>query len=110
MPPVKVALAQINATVGDLEGNARLIAEAARRAHAEGALVVLAPELGLTGYPPEDLLARPGFMDACEQALQRLAAEVADCAGLQVVVGHPMRWEGALHVDSRSYCSTRRRC
>ena len=55
-PPVKVALAQINATVGDLAGNARRIADAARSAHAQGARLVITPELGLCGYPPEYLL------------------------------------------------------
>ena len=66
---VKVALAQVNPTVGDLPGNARLLAQAARAAHAAGARVVLAPELALTGYPPEDLLLRPAFLQACEAAL-----------------------------------------
>ena len=86
---VKLAIAQINATVGDLAGNARLLAQAAREAHAQGAAVVLAPELALTGYPPEDLLLRPAFMQACADALAALAAELADLAGLHLVVGHP---------------------
>jgi NAD+ synthase (glutamine-hydrolysing) len=86
---MKVALAQINATVGDLAGNARLVAAAARRAYAHGATVVLAPELALAGYPAEDLLLRPAFMQGCAQALANLAAELADCPGLHVVVGHP---------------------
>ncbi len=86
---MKVALAQINATVGDLAGNAKLLAQAARQAHAQGALVVIAPELALTGYPPEDLLLRPAFMAACAEALHKLALELADCQGLHVVVGHP---------------------
>ena len=51
---LKVALAQINATVGDLAGNQRLLVQAARQAHAQGVQLVLAPELALTGYPPED--------------------------------------------------------
>ena len=86
---MKVALAQINATVGDLAGNASRIADAARKAHTRGALVVLAPELALSGYPPEDLLLRPAFMQACAETLAALAAELADCDGLHVVVGHP---------------------
>ncbi len=86
---MKVALAQINATVGDLAGNSRLIAQAARRAFALGATVVLAPELALTGYPPEDLLLRPAFMQACHDTLEALAAELVDCEGLHLVVGHP---------------------
>jgi NAD+ synthase (glutamine-hydrolysing) len=104
---VKVALAQINATVGDLPGNARLIADAARAAHAAGARVVLAPELALTGYPPEDLLLRPAFMTACELTLQALAADLADLEGLHVVVGHPMRTDGAGDVRSKSMAVAR---
>lgn len=86
---LKVALAQINATVGDLAGNAKKLAAMARRAHAQGAQVVLAPELVLSGYPPEDLLLRPAFMQGCAQSLKALAAELADCTGLHLVVGHP---------------------
>ena len=86
---MKVVLAQFNATVGDLAGNARRIAQMARQAHAEGAALVVAPELALCGYPPEDLLLRPAFMQACRQQLQRLAADLADCRGLHVIVGHP---------------------
>lgn len=88
-PSVKVALAQINATVGDLAGNGARIVEAARRAHAQGARLVLTPELGLCGYPPEDLLLRPAFMLACAEALLDCARALADLAGLFVVVGHP---------------------
>ena len=91
---MKVALAQLNATVGDLDGNARRIAEMARQAHREGALVVVAPELALCGYPPEDLLLRPAFMQACAETLHLLAQQLADCAGLHVVVGHPYHLEG----------------
>jgi NAD+ synthase (glutamine-hydrolysing) len=88
---VRLALAQINAVVGDITGNARLIAEAARAAHAQGAQLVVTPELALTGYPPEDLLLRPAFMAACEAALGALVTELADCKGLVLVVGHPAR-------------------
>ncbi|MBK1712004.1 NAD+ synthase [Rubrivivax gelatinosus] len=86
---MRVALAQINATVGDLAGNARRIADAARRAHAQGASLVIAPELALTGYPPEDLLLRPAFMQACAQTLAALAEDLRDCEGLHLLVGHP---------------------
>src|SRR5262245_21064625 len=89
---VRVALLQINPTMGDLEGNARLIAGAARSAWEQGARVALAPELALCGYPPEDLLLRPAFLRASERALEGLAAALADCAGLHVIVGHP--WDG----------------
>jgi NAD+ synthase (glutamine-hydrolysing) len=105
---VKVALAQINATVGDLAGNARLVLEAARQAHAQGARVVIAPELALTGYPPEDLLLRPAFMQACGEALARLAADLADCEGLHVVVGHPHQFGEQGDVRSKSMAVQRR--
>ncbi|MDE2146488.1 MAG: NAD+ synthase [Burkholderiales bacterium] len=97
---MKAALLQINATVGDLEGNARLVELAARRAHAQGARLVVAPELALTGYPPEDLLLRPAFMQACAASLQALAAGLADCAGLHLVLGHPHQF--GPHGDVRS--------
>jgi NAD+ synthase (glutamine-hydrolysing) len=86
---IKVALAQINATVGDLAGNARRIVDAARRAHAAGVQLLVAPELALSGYPPEDLLLRPAFMQACADALAGMATELASCEGLLVLVGHP---------------------
>lgn len=97
-----VALAQINATVGDLPGNARLLADVARRAYAAGARVVVAPELSLTGYPPEDLLFRPAFMSHCEEALLSLAAAISDCEGLHLVVGHPVMHEQVTQVRSKS--------
>jgi NAD+ synthase (glutamine-hydrolysing) len=99
---VKAALAQINAKVGDLAGNARLLAAAARQAHAQGATLVLAPELALSGYPPEDLLLRPAFMAACADALQSLAADLADCAGLHLIVGHPHQFGMRGDVRSKS--------
>ncbi len=85
---MKIALAQLNCTVGDLRGNAARILEAARRAEAAGARVVVTPELGLTGYPPEDLLLRDGFYHACDHALRELARDVGD---LYLVVGHPLQ-------------------
>jgi NAD+ synthase (glutamine-hydrolysing) len=106
---VKVALAQINATVGDFAGNSRLIADAARRAHAQGARLVLTPELSLCGYPPEDLLLRSAFMQACVRALHELAAQLADCKGLHVVVGHPHQFGEKGDLRSRSL-SVPQRC
>jgi NAD+ synthase (glutamine-hydrolysing) len=100
--PVRVALAQINATVGDLAGNAARIVDAARAAHAQGARLVLAPELALSGYPPEDLLLRPAFMTACARALQGIADALADCAGLHVVVGHPHQFGESGDVRTKS--------
>ncbi len=104
---MKIALAQINATVGDLAGNAARVAEAARRAHAQGASVVVAPELALSGYPPEDLLMRPAFLQACEDTLHALARELAACEGLHVVVGHPASAHDGGDVRSKSIRSQR---
>lgn len=86
---VLVALAQINCTVGDLAGNAARIVAAAREAHQAGARILVTPELSLTGYPPEDLLLRPAFLDAASRALDALVAELAAFAGLHVLIGHP---------------------
>ena len=96
---VRVALLQINPTVGDLDGNARLIADAARAAWRQGARVALAPELALCGYPPEDLLLRPAFLRANASALEALARELADCDGLRLVVGHPWGGSAGDHED-----------
>ena len=101
--PVKVAVAQINPTVGDLSGNVRKIVAQAREACSRGARVLLTPELSLCGYPPEDLLLRPAFIDACQAALQQCAAELADLPQLHVVVGHPYQPETTADVRTRSH-------
>ena len=75
MHTLRVALAQINTTVGDLDGNRALILEAARRAGAAGADLVAFPELAVTGYPPEDQLLRASFIEAARLSLERLAEE-----------------------------------
>ena len=90
---VKVAWAQINPTLGDLQGNVQLLVAAAREASDQGAQVLVAPELCLTGYPPEDLLLRPAFLQACDDHLAQLAQALAAFPGLTVVVGHPARLE-----------------
>ncbi len=92
--PLILALAQVDLLVGALDGNVAQIAAASRRAREEGAHAVVFPELALTGYPPEDLLLRPGFIRRCEQALGRLATEVV---GIDVIVGHPERDGEALY-------------
>ena len=101
-PPVIVALAQLNATVGDLAGNGRRIVDAARSAYTQGARLVLTPELGLCGYPPEDLLLRPAFMSACADALADTARALADLPGLFVVVGHPHQFGDRGDIRSNS--------
>jgi len=107
-PDVRIALAQFNATVGDLAGNARRIVDCAREAHAAGACLLVAPELALTGYPPEDLLLRPAFMQACARTLAELAAELAQFKGLSVVVGHPHQFGDRGDVRSRSHAVQQR--
>src|SRR5215470_14590573 len=87
---LRIALAQVNATVGDLDGNAELIVEWTRRADARGARVVVFPEMMLTGYPVEDLALRASFVEASINTLHavaaRLAAEGLD--GIAVVTGY----------------------
>ena len=85
--PLRVALAQVNVTVGDLAGNGAKILQSMRAAHAQGAHIVCFPELALTGYPPEDLLLKPGFVSANQQALQELIAASRDLPGLTSVIG-----------------------
>jgi NAD+ synthase/NAD+ synthase (glutamine-hydrolysing) len=72
---VRIALAQINPTVGDFTGNTRKIIEFARRAQQGRAALVLFPELCVCGYPPRDLVEKPGFVVRCRQALEEIAAE-----------------------------------
>jgi NAD+ synthase (glutamine-hydrolysing) len=91
---VRVAVAQINFTVGDLDGNVRKIVEFAGRAVDAGADVLVTTELALSGYPPEDLLLRRSFYESCDVALTRLAAELAPLRDLHVLVGHPLAREG----------------
>jgi NAD+ synthase (glutamine-hydrolysing) len=90
----RIALAQINVTVGDFAGNVAKIVAAARDAHNAGAKLLVAPELALSGYPPEDLLLRPAFYTASAAALADLAAQLKPFAGLHVIVGHPLREAG----------------
>ena len=91
---VKVAVAQLNCTVGDFEGNSRKIIEAARGAAEAGAHVLLTPELSLTGYPPEDLLLRRAFYAASDASLAKLSAQLLQVPELRVIVGHPLAREG----------------
>ena len=88
---LKIAIAQINATVGDISGNAARILDCARRARAQGASLALTPELALCGYPPEDLLFRGDFLERCEAALRSLAE---NAHGIALLVGHPLAREG----------------
>ena len=83
---MRLALAQINTTVGDLDGNRDLILDRLEEAKAAGADLVLFPELAVTGYPPEDLLLRPGFLRAAEESLAAIARATH---GIVALVGVP---------------------
>jgi len=83
---MRLALAQINAVVGDLDGNRKRILSRLADARAEGATLVLFPELAVTGYPPEDLLLRPAFVRAAEASLREIAKA---CTELTALVGTP---------------------
>ena len=96
MSSQKIALAQINPLLGDLPGNAQLISQAAADAYAQGATILLTPELSLTGYPPEDLLLRPAFIEAADRELSLLMQELQKFPGLTVIVGHPTKTAAGL--------------
>ena len=85
---MKIAIAQLNCTVGDLAGNAAKILDFAERAKVLGAELLLTPELSICGYPPEDLLLRDDFCDACEREVEAIARRIS---GIAVLVGYPQR-------------------
>ncbi len=93
---LRVGLAQVNATVGDLAGNAEIIVEWTRRAAARGARVVVFPEMALTGYPVEDLALRASFVEASIAAVRDVAErlQVEGLGGVAVVVGYLDRRAG----------------
>src|SRR6202158_783893 len=86
MPRVRVAAAQLNTVVGDLEGNAQRILDAYDAAAAAGVDLVVFPELAVTGYPPEDLLLRPAFVRAARASMERIARQTE---GGVALVGGP---------------------
>src|SRR3954470_2708822 len=79
---IRIAACQINTFVGDLDGNANRILDALREAEQAGADIALFPELALTGYPPEDLLLKPGFIADNLEALEKVAARTGRCAAV----------------------------
>ena len=89
----RIAAAQINSTVGDLKGNCAKILEYIEKARAFGADIVAFPELAITGYPPEDLLLKTGFIDDNLKILHELTRQVKDIA---VIVGFVDRQKGRL--------------
>ncbi|MFZ2309537.1 MAG: NAD+ synthase [Rhodoferax sp.] len=84
-----LCVAQLNFIVGDLEGNAQKIINAARDAYAQGARLLLTPELSICGYAAEDLFLRPAFIHACDDAVKTVAQALAGLKDMTVVVGHP---------------------
>jgi NAD+ synthase len=91
-----ITLAQLNPTVGDVEGNANRARAARARAAADGADLVVLSELFIAGYPPEDLVLKPAFQAACRSAVEALARETAD-GGPAMLVGSPWVEEGKLY-------------
>jgi NAD+ synthase (glutamine-hydrolysing) len=84
-----LCVAQLNFIVGDLEGNAQKIITAAKDAYADGARLLLTPELSICGYAAEDLFLRPAFIHACDDAVKSVAQALAGLKDMTVVVGHP---------------------
>ena len=91
-----ISLAQLNPTVGDIDGNAAQVRRARLEAKGQGADLVIYSELNICGYPPEDLVLKPAFQERCEAAVKALAAETAD-GGPALLIGSPWRNDGELH-------------
>jgi NAD+ synthase (glutamine-hydrolysing) len=89
---MKIALAQINPTVGDIDHNAALIEKSITRARKAGAHLVVFPELAISGYPPKDLLLEEGFVGRCAQTARQIGESATD--GIAVVMGCPLPLEG----------------
>ncbi len=94
-----ITLAQLNPTMGDVAGNAAKARAARARAAADGADLVVFPELYISGYPPEDLVLKPAFQSACRAAVEALARETAD-GGPAVLIGSPWIEDGKLYNGS----------
>jgi NAD+ synthase len=92
----KITLAQLNPTVGDVEGNAAKVRAARVKAAADGADLLVFPELFICGYPPEDLVLKPAFQATCRTAIESLARETAD-GGPAMLVGSPWVEDGKLY-------------
>jgi len=95
---LRIALAQLNPTVGDLEGNAQLARRARAEAAAGGADLIVFSELFITGYPPEDLIGKPAFIKAARETVETLARDTGD-GGPAMLIGTP--WPG----DGKPYNS-----
>ncbi len=93
---LRIAIAQLNPTVGDVRGNLAKAREARADAARQGADLVLFTELFIAGYPPEDLVLKPAFVGACEAAARELAADTAD-GGPGIIIGTPLKRPSGLH-------------
>src|SRR6187455_1213133 len=91
-----ITLAQLNPTVGDVAGNADKVRTARKRAAADGADLIIFPEMFIAGYPPEDLVLKPAFQAACRAEIEKLARETAD-GGPAMILGTPWVEGGKLH-------------
>ena len=100
--PLKICIAQLNYCVGDMHGNAQKIVNAARTAYQQGARLVITPELAICGYAAEDLFLRPSFIQACDDAVNLVASELAGLKGLTVVVGTPTQGDSGKGLRTRS--------
>ena len=100
-PSLRVALCQLNTTVGDLEGNVGCIVKALETAGSQGAQLAVFPELAITGYPPEDLLLKSGFVDDGLEALEKVMAATATCAAM---VGFVERDDGGRLYNAAAFC------
>ncbi len=104
---LRVAMAQLDMVVGDLEGNVGRILEGLERAEAAGAQVCVFPELAITGYPPEDLLLKSGFVADNEEALEEVARATGDCVAILGYVQRLTDRTGAMVGDGTTGAETR---
>ena len=100
--PLKISVAQLNYCVGDMLGNAQKIIFAARAAYGDGVRLVITPELAICAYAAEDLFLRPSFIQACDDAVNLVARELAGLKGLTVVVGTPTHGDSGLGLRTKS--------
>src|SRR3954454_14101093 len=91
-----ITLAQLNPVVGDVSGNAEKVRAARKRAAADGADLIIFPEMFIAGYPPEDLVLKPAFQAACRAEIEKLARETKS-GGPALLVGTPWLDDGKLY-------------